>query len=81
MCSKHAEAWNKRIIKFSASSWLILINKHTKQNNLFTCNVTLRRILAKIAVVENQQGLRGAVTKFPELWYSTVMVGHMTTLT
>ena len=26
-CSKHVEAWNKLIIKFSASSWLILINK------------------------------------------------------
>ena len=24
MCSKHIEAWNKLIIKFSASSWLIL---------------------------------------------------------
>ena len=24
MCSKHVEAWNKLIIKFSASSWLIL---------------------------------------------------------
>ena len=24
MCSKHVEAWNKFIIKFSASSWLIL---------------------------------------------------------
>ena len=24
--------------------------------------------------------VRGAVTKFPELWYSTVMVGHMTKL-
>ena len=24
LCSKHAEAWNKLIIKFSASSWLIL---------------------------------------------------------
>ena len=28
MCSKHVEAWNKLIIKFSASSWLILIYKH-----------------------------------------------------
>jgi hypothetical protein len=28
LCSKHVEAWNKLIIKFSASSWLILINKH-----------------------------------------------------
>ena len=27
MCSKHVEAWNTLIIKFSASSWLILINK------------------------------------------------------
>ena len=36
LCSKHVEAWNKLIIKFSASSWLILINKyiemHGKQN-------------------------------------------------
>ena len=24
MCSKHVEAWNKLIIKFSAASWLIL---------------------------------------------------------
>ena len=28
MCSKLVEAWNKLIIKFSASSWLILRNKH-----------------------------------------------------
>ena len=28
MCSKHVEAWNKLIIKFSASSWLILRNKY-----------------------------------------------------
>jgi len=27
MCSKHVDAWNKLIIKFNASSWLILINK------------------------------------------------------
>ena len=26
MCSKHVEAWNKLIIKFSESSWLILID-------------------------------------------------------
>ena len=36
MCSKHVEAWNKLITKFSASSWLILINKyiemHVQQN-------------------------------------------------
>ena len=28
MCSKHVEAWNKLIIKFGASSWLILRNKY-----------------------------------------------------
>ena len=27
MCSKHVESWNKLIIKFSSSSWLILRNK------------------------------------------------------
>ena len=27
MCSKHVQAWNKLIINFSASSWLILRNK------------------------------------------------------
>ena len=27
ICSKHIEAWNKLIINFSASSWLILRNK------------------------------------------------------
>ena len=36
MCSKYVQAWNKLIIKFSASSWLILINKyiemHVQQN-------------------------------------------------
>ena len=28
MCLKHVEAWNKLVIKFSASSWLILRNKY-----------------------------------------------------
>ena len=32
MCSKHVEAWNKLIIKFSASSWLILRNKYTEMH-------------------------------------------------
>ena len=34
LCSKHVEAWNKLIIKFSASRWLILrhIEKHGQQN-------------------------------------------------
>jgi len=32
MCSKHVEASNKLIIKFSASSWLILINKYIEMH-------------------------------------------------
>ena len=32
MCSKHVEAWNKLIIKFSASSWLILRNKYIEMH-------------------------------------------------
>jgi len=43
-CSKHVEAWNKLIIKFSASSWLILRNKyiemHGQQNiKKSLCNI------------------------------------------
>jgi len=41
MCSKHVEAWNKLIKRFSASSWLILINKyiemHGQQNKKKMC--------------------------------------------
>jgi len=44
MCSKHVEDWNKLIKKFSASNWLLLINKyiemHDQQNikkYLYTC--------------------------------------------
>ena len=32
MCSKHVEAWNKLIIKLSASSWLILRNKYIEMH-------------------------------------------------
>ena len=32
MCSKHVEAWNKVIIKFSASSCLILRNKYIEMH-------------------------------------------------
>ena len=42
MCSKHVKAWNKLIIKFSASSWLILINKYIEmhgQQNIKICDI------------------------------------------
>jgi hypothetical protein len=32
MCSKHVETWNKLIIQFSASSWLVLINKYIEMH-------------------------------------------------
>jgi len=41
-------------------------------------------IVYRAAVLYEVSGIdsiRGAVKKFPELWYSTVMVGYMTTLT
>ena len=41
MCSKHVEAWNKLIIKFSASSWLILINKFIEIVRLFRNEICL----------------------------------------
>ena len=45
ICSKHVEAWNKLIKEFSASSWLILINKYIeihgqeniKKKNTYFC--------------------------------------------
>ena len=46
MCSKHVEAWNKLIIKFSASSWLILINKYIEmhgQQNIKKCRVLFQK--------------------------------------
>jgi len=33
-----------------------------------------------ILFYSTHDALRGTVTKFPELWYSTVIVGHMTML-
>ena len=32
MSSKHVEAWNKLIVKFSASIWLVLRNKYTEMH-------------------------------------------------
>ena len=40
ICSKHVEVWNKLIIKFSVSIWLILRNKYIEmhgQKNIKTC--------------------------------------------
>ena len=43
MCSKHVEAWNKLIIKFSASSWLILRDKYIAKcsHQIWSQRVTL----------------------------------------
>ena len=38
ICSKHIEAWNKLIIKFSASSWLIL---GRKEEHWFSCTAII----------------------------------------
>ena len=42
ICSEHVEAWNKLIIKFIASSWLILRNKYIEmhgQQNIKICHL------------------------------------------
>ena len=41
MCLKHVEAWNKLIMKFSASSWLILINKYIEMHGQQNIKTTL----------------------------------------
>jgi len=52
ICSKHVETWNKLIIKFSASSWLILRNKYIDmygQQNIKK-KKTLRDVQLKLRV-------------------------------
>ena len=52
MCSKHVEVWNKLIIKFTASSWLILRNltfyfywsHRSMMNNQCTCHYEKNKI-------------------------------------
>ena len=57
ICSKHVEAWNKLIIKFSASSGLILINKLQKLFDVWGGfpRKTVRRILYWFLIAKNQQ--------------------------
>ena len=71
MCSKHVEAWNKLIIKFSASSWLILrtkyIEMHGQQNikKRIFCSLTSPPLPPKIVLFLRQSG---------KIWYS--QTGH-----
>ena len=64
MYSKHVEAWNKLIIKFSASSCLILRNKYIemhgqqnikKKNSKDTYNVAFKRVRITIVAVESHK--------------------------
>ena len=48
MCSKHVEAWNKLNIKFSASSWLILINKYIEMHGQENIKTSLYIYISKI---------------------------------
>ena len=55
MCSKHVEVWNKLIIKFSASSWLILRDKyiemHGQKNTKILLNCLCCRSFYTICVI------------------------------
>ena len=48
MCLKHVEAWNKLIIKFSASSWLILINKGQQYFNISSFYLSMSPALIQL---------------------------------
>ena len=45
MCPKHVQAWNKLIIKFSASSWLILINKYIEMHGQQNIKIYIKLFL------------------------------------
>ena len=82
MCSKHVEAWNKLIIKFSASRWLILINKyiemHCQQNikkkeafwspcNIICISSSVIGIIFKLGNFPGNDSLRNEIA-FPFSW-------------
>ena len=62
MCSKHVEAWNKLIIKFSASSWLILINKYIEMQG--QQNIKISLCLYTKAIQHKRKTARLAGTDF-----------------
>ena len=52
MCSKHVEAWNKLIIKFSASSCLILRNKYIEMHGLQNIKMRWGVIIIKRLIMQ-----------------------------
>ena len=46
LCSKHVQAWNKLVIKFSASSWLILRNKYIEMHG--QQNIKKKKVLVSV---------------------------------
>ena len=44
MCLKHVEAWNKLIIKFSASSCLVLINMYIEMHGQQNIKIWIKRV-------------------------------------
>ena len=48
MCSKHVEAWDKLIIKFSAPRWLILRNKYTEMHGQQNIKKKINRLNVSI---------------------------------
>jgi len=58
-------------------TWILFSLKKTTNSSLYQLKNCF--IFAYLWPIWNE--VRGAVKKFPELWYSTVTLGHMTTLT
>ena len=69
MCSKHVEAWNKLIIKFSASSWLVLRNKYTEMHG--QQNIKTFSLYAVSYTLENVTVTR--VMTYCSSWYSLTL--------
>ena len=55
MCSKHVEVWNKLIKKFSASSWLILINKYIDMHG--QQNIKKNSLLSILKIIEVEKNV------------------------
>ena len=75
MCYKHVEAWNKFILKFSASSWLILRNKyieiHGQQNIKIYSSFTRSFIHSIVFSLRGRVGRNQSPVIWPVwLWHS-----------
>jgi hypothetical protein len=51
VCSKHVEAWNKLIIKFSASSWLVLRNRYIEMHGQRNIKISSKVFFSEVCAL------------------------------